>query len=240
MRMKRVLALQHIWDDPPAYLEELLQEHHIPCDIVDVKHGSLPDFITYQAIILMGGPQHLYADKHLSYLVRERAALLQAIEANIPTLGICLGGQILAQTLGADVRKHHQGELGFFQIPLTEAGRQDPLFAGLPGHQFAFHWHEDVFDLPVGATCLASNQNASNQAFRYGKCVYGLQFHIELNDEVIQTWLNLPEFASEIIQTLNDPEAPARLLQEWVSTFPIYHQHTRILFENFLRIAGLL
>jgi GMP synthase (glutamine-hydrolysing) len=236
--MKRVLALQHIWDDPPAYLEEILREHGIACDTVEVEHETLPDFTAYQAIVLMGGPQHVYDGADLPYLAQEKAALLQAIDAHIPTLGICLGGQLLASALGAEVRRHHLTELGFFQIPLTEAGCQDPLFSGLPGHQFAFHWHEDVFDLPPGAILLASNENAPNQAFRYGTHTYGLQFHIELNNKLVQTWLGLPEFASDIAQTLNDPDAPTRLSQEWTENAPIYQQHTRTMFENFLRIAG--
>lgn len=238
--MKRVLALQHVWDDPPGFLGEILHEYGIACDVVDVERETIPDPRNYQAIIIMGGPQHLYSDVHLPCLVQETTALQQAIAAEIPTLGICLGGQLLAQALGAEVRKHHLTELGFFQIPLTEAGRYDQLFDGLPGHQLAFHWHQDVFDLPDGATLLASNENAPNQAFRYSKNIYGLQFHIELNAELIQTWLGIPEFANEVATILGDANAPARLVREWTEHSTTYQQHTRVLFENFLRIADLL
>jgi GMP synthase (glutamine-hydrolysing) len=238
--MKRVLALQHEWDDPPGYLGEILAEYGIACDIVNVEHEPVPDPTAYQAIIIMGGSQHLYADEHLPYLAQEKAALLLAIEAEVPTLGICLGGQLLARTLGAEVRKHHMAELGFFQIPLTEAGCQDPLFAGLPGHQLAFQWHEDVFELPAGAIHLASNENVPNQAFRYGKHVYGLQFHIELNAEIALDWLRFPESARKISKILGDVGAPTRLEQEWLAHFCLYHQHTRAMFENFLRIADLI
>ncbi|MGH2480761.1 MAG: type 1 glutamine amidotransferase, partial [Ktedonobacteraceae bacterium] len=127
-----------------------------------------------------------------------------------------------------------------FEIPLTEIGSRDPLFAGLPGHQLAFHWHEDVFDLPGGALRLASNENAPNQAFRYGKHAYGLQLHIELDNELLHTWLHYPAFAQDIRETLNEPDAPERLEREWREKSPIYHAHTRLLLENFLRIAGLI
>jgi GMP synthase-like glutamine amidotransferase len=238
--MKRVLVLQHIWDDPPAYLAEILDEHEINCEIVEVEKTAIPDPLAYAAIILMGGPQHLYAAEHLPYFQVEKTLLRQAIAADIPTLGICLGGQLLASALGADVRRHHLAEVGFYTIPLTSAGQRDPLFANLPGHQLAFHWHEDVFDLPPEAILLASNENAPNQAFRYGSRAYGLQFHIELNDALLNIWLRHPTYAQEIATTLNDKDAPARLEQEWIEQGTTYRLHTRTLFENFLRIAELL
>jgi GMP synthase (glutamine-hydrolysing) len=238
--MKRVLALQHVWDDPPGYLEEILRAHDIACETVDVQNMPVPNPALYQAIVLMGGPQHLYADDGLAYLEQEKTMLRQAVAADIPTLGICLGGQLLASALEAEVRRHHLNEVGFFEIPLTEAGRQDPLFAGLPGYQLAFHWHSDVFDLPQGAVLLASNESAPNQAFRYGRYVYGLQFHIEINDEIAKCWLGDPACAREIIAALGDETAPARLAREWTEKGATYQQHTRMMFENFLRIAGLI
>jgi GMP synthase (glutamine-hydrolysing) len=238
--MKRVLALQHTWEDPPGYLGEILQEHGIDYEVVDVEREPLPNLTAYQAVIIMGGSQHLYRDEHLPYFVQEKAALHRVIEEEIPTLGICLGGQLLASVLGADVYEHHQTLLGFFQISLTEAGCQDPLLAGLPGYQLAFHWNKDLFDLPTGAVRLASHENGPNQAFRYGKHIYGLQFHIELNAELIQNWLHFPPFSREIVQILGDADGPMRLEQEWAKYAATYHQHTRTLFENFLCIAKLI
>jgi GMP synthase-like glutamine amidotransferase len=238
--MKRVLVLQHIWDNPPAYLEEILRAHALVCETVEVQSMPIPDPTPYQAIVLMGGPQHLYANEGQTYLEQEKNLLRQAVAASIPTLGICLGGQLLASALGARVYRHQRAEVGFFEIPLTGAGCQDPLFAGLPGWQLAFHWHEDVFDLPEGAVLLASNAQAPNQAFRYGPCAYGLQFHIELNTAMAHLWLGHPPFAREIVVTLNDEAAPARLIQEWTARGALYQDHTRTMFENFLRLAGLI
>lgn len=238
--MKRVLALQQTWDDPPGYLEEILHEHGIICETIEVEKTPLPDPTGYQAIVVLGGPQHLYADTHLSYIAQEQALLRQAVARDIPTLGICLGGQLLASALGAEVARHHSTELGFYRIPLTEAGRQDPLFAGLPGHQLAFHWHSDIFELPTSSIRLASNETAPNQAFRYGARAYGLQFHIELNQEIASIWLQHPLCVKEISETLNDENAPARIAQDWLEYAPTYQIHTRTLFENFLRIADLI
>ena len=238
--MKRVLALQQTWDDPPGYLAEILHEHGIICETLEVEKTPLPDPTLYQAIVVLGGPQHLYADTHLPYIAQEQEMLRQAVAQDIPTLGICLGGQLLASALGADVHRHHSSEIGFYRIPFTEAGLQDPLFAGLPGHQLAFHWHSDVFELPIGSILLASNEVAPNQAFRYGPSAYGLQFHIELNTEIATIWLHDPTCIKEISETLNDVHAPARFAYEWSEYATTYQAHTRTLFENFLRIAKLL
>ncbi len=238
--MKRVLALQQTWDDPPGYLAEILREHNIICETVEVEKTPLPDPSQYQAIVVLGGPQHLYADTHLEYIALEQELLRLAVAQDIPTLGICLGGQLLASALGARVYLHERAEIGFYRIPLTMAGQQDQLFAGLPGHQLAFHWHADVFDLPANALLLASNENAPHQAFRYGKRAYGLQFHIELNAEIATTWLTDPVCAREISETLRDANAPARIAQEWTACASLYQAHTRLLFENFLRIADIL
>jgi GMP synthase (glutamine-hydrolysing) len=238
--MKRVLALQQTWDDPPGYLEDILNEHGIICDTIEVEKTPLPELAPYQAIVVMGGPQHLYADTHLDYLAQEQRLLRQAVERDMPTLGICLGGQLLASALGAEVRRHEQTEIGFFRIPLTEAGQQDPLFAGLPGYQLAFHWHNDVFELPTGATRLASNAIAPNQAFRYGACAYGLQFHIEVTTTILNNWIYHPLGNKELVETLNDEEAPVKLAREWSAYAATYQAHTRTLFENFLRIAELI
>ncbi len=238
--MRRVLALQHVWDDPPGYLGEMLHEHGITCDVIDITSEAPPDPAAYQAIVVMGGPQHVYLDEQQPYMKREIAMLGRAVEKEIPTLGICLGGQLLARALGGKVYRHRLTELGFFQIPLTQAGQHDPLFASLPGHQLAFHWHEDVFDLPTGAILLASSENAPNQAFRFGPYAYGIQFHIELNAELVKTWLHFPAFAQELIQTLGSENAPEVLEEEWSKHAATYRAHTRIMFENFLRIAELI
>ena len=238
--MKRALVLQNAASDPPAYLETLLREHSITCEIIEVENTPLPDLANYQAVIVMGGPQHVYADEGQPYLAREKELLHQAVAREIPTLGICLGAQLLASALGAEVRRHHTSEVGFFEIPLTEDGARDPLFAGLPGYHFAFHSHQDVFELPTDALHLASNATAPNQAFRYGKNAYGLQFHIELDDETLQSWLNEPDFAREICASLHDPDGVAHLARIWRERAATYQTHTRTVFENFLRVGDLV
>src|SRR5579875_116873 len=237
---RRVLAIQQIWDDPPGYLAELLAEHGIASDTVQAEQGPLPDTLEgYGALLVMGGPQHVGEEDRYPYLRQEQRLIRQAVEQDIPLLGICLGGQLLANVLGADVKRHDFVELGFYQVQLTEAGQHDPLFEGLPGYQQVIHWHEDVFGLPAGAVLLATSPSTPHQAFRYGRCAYGLQYHIELTPAMLDMWLYTPDYREEIISLLG-PDAIGRLEEERARFYPLYRQHARLVFENFLRLAGLL
>lgn len=237
MTRRRVLALQHIEIDPPGYLGELLQEHAIPYDVVMVQEEKLPDPADYGAVLSMGGPEFA-GDEELSYLAQEKALIRRAVDLDIPFLGVCLGGQLLASALGAPVVSKGLTEVGFFDAHFTVEGMRDPLFAGLPGYQYMFHWHEDTYTLPEGARRLAVRPGAPEQAFRYGRRAYGLQYHIELTPDMLLTWVRQHPWREETIallgsETYESIERAARSLP------PPYQDHTRTLFENFLTLAGL-
>jgi GMP synthase (glutamine-hydrolysing) len=239
MYMKPVLALQHVQDDHIGYLGHLLQEYGIAYQVVDVESDSLPDPTAYSAVIALGGSQHVYDEAAYPYFVQEKALICKAVEQHIPYLGLCLGAQLLANALGAQVKQHSMSELGFFDVQLTQEGCRDPLFAGLPGYQKVFHWHEDTFDLPLGAVLLAMSENTENQAFRYGACAYGLQYHIEVNPEMLTHWLHHPAFQQDIIDTLGI-DAYDAILRAQSFHYPAFLKHARILFENFLRVGRLI
>lgn len=236
---KRVLALQHCWDDPPGYLGEILQEHSIACDVVEVEEAPMPDPAAYDAIISLGGPQHVAADNQHPYLAEEKVLIRQAVEQDIPFLGVCLGGQLLAHALGAPVTRHTMTEFGFLEVELTNEGKADPLFQSLPDHQLVFQWHVDTFALPSGSVWLATNKNTINQAFRVGPRAYGLQYHIELVPGMLDTWIQFPEYRQEIIDILG-PNAPDVLEDQRRKYYPIYRNHARRVFENFLKISDVL
>lgn len=234
--MKRVLALQQIWDDPPGILGTIMEAHHIACDVVKVDEAPIPDLNGYDALIALGGPQNADEDDTYPYLAQEKRLLRHLIAQDIPYLGMCLGGQLLARALDAPVHRRRCTEIGFFEVQLTEEGKRDPLFAGLPGYQQVLHWHEDTFDIPVGAVRLATGDGAQNQAFRFGRRAYGLQYHIEVTPSMLNTWVQYPEYRQELIRKLG-PDAPDRIEQDGARLYSLYREHTRILFENFLRIS---
>ncbi|WP_165423754.1 type 1 glutamine amidotransferase [Ktedonosporobacter rubrisoli] len=237
--MKRVLALQHSWENSEGYVGKVLRQHHIAYDMIKVETEPIPEPTHYAAIVAFGGPQHVYETDKYPFFITEQEMWRMAVEHEIPCLGICLGGQALAKALGGSVQRHTTSEIGFFDIPFTEEGSKDPLYAGLPGYQKVFHWHEDAFDLPPGAIRLASNENTKNQAFRYGNSTYGLQYHIEVDASMLDLWFHQMTSQEEIIKSIGREtyEAIERDKQTQQST---YEAHTRIMFENFLKISKLI
>jgi len=144
--------------------------------------------IDAEAIILLGGPMNVYQEMQYSFLKEENEFLKEALKQEIPILGVCLGAQLLAKASSAEVKKNPEKEIGWRCVDLTEEGKKDPLFSGLSPKPLVFQWHQDTFDIPVGATLLARGAGCVNQAFRIGRRAYGLQFHIEVTPRMVESW----------------------------------------------------
>jgi len=237
--MKRVLTIINIADDPTGYVGELLEKHNIVYDVIDASLQPIPNPTAYEAMIVFGGPQNANEDEKYPYFLEEKAALRVAVEQHIPVLGICLGGQLLATVLDGAVKKHTITEIGFSEVQCTDEGRHDPLYSGLAGHQMVYQWHEDTFDIPPGAVRLATSERTENQAFRYGRSAYGIQYHIELTPAMLDTWLHEPALKQEIVNALGNSEYE-RIMNERSQYYALYREHTRVMFENFLRISRLI
>jgi len=151
----------------------------------DVLPDSLDD---WDALIILGGPMAVYEAESEPCLKDELTLIKTAMAEDIPTLGVCLGSQLIAAAAGARVYAGPVKELGWNSVELTEAANTDALFSGFPSTLPVFQLHGDTFDLPPGATLLASSPAYVNQAFRIGNHVYGLQFHIEVTDELARSW----------------------------------------------------
>jgi GMP synthase (glutamine-hydrolysing) len=162
----------------------------------DVGELSASD---YAAIVVMGGEMHARDDEGFPYLAREVELLQDAVANDVPVLGICLGGQLLARALGAEVRPAERPETGWLEVEATPEAAGDPLLAHLREPVGVYQWHLDVFDLPVGAIRLARSDQSENQAFRFGERAWGLQFHPEVDAPLFAGWMQ------------NYPDAPARM-----------------------------
>jgi GMP synthase-like glutamine amidotransferase len=143
----------------------------------------LPRLEEIDWLVIMGGPMNVYQTAQYPWLAREKKFIEAAIGANKKLVGVCLGAQLIADVLGAPVRRNEYSEMGWYPVQLTEAGRQSPLFNFLPGEFNVLHWHGDTFELPDGATHIACNEACAHQAFTYGDHVVGLQFHLEYSRE---------------------------------------------------------
>jgi GMP synthase-like glutamine amidotransferase len=199
--MPDVLILQHAdWEVTGAYgamlAERRLQGHVVRPDLGE----RLPDVRGFAAVIAMGGPMSVNDD--LRWLPAEKRLIADAISADIPYFGTCLGAQLLAAALGARVVKDGPPEYGLQPVSITPEGAGDPLFAGLPESLSVFQWHGETFELPAGGICLARSDDYPNQAFRIGRRAYGLQFHLEVTPELLDTWLAVPQCRDEARQHL--------------------------------------
>jgi len=227
----RVLVLQHVAVEGPGVLEPLLTQRGWQLETVTLYTGAkLPQQPQrYQAILVMGGPMGVYDEAEYPFLQAENDFLQRAVAHGVPLLGICLGSQLLAKALGARVYRNPCKEIGWYTVDLTPAGCTDPLFTGVESPLLVFQWHGDAFDLPPGATALASSPLCQHQAFCYGDRVYGLLFHLELTPEIIRTWL--ATFREELasVRGYIDPE---RILADLPRYLTQYRQASTQVFTN--------
>lgn len=146
------------------------------------------------ALVILGGPMGVYEEGRYPFLRQEIRLIQKALQQERPVFGICLGSQLLAAALGAKVTKGRAREIGWHEVRLTEAAMSDPLWAGMEPSFSAYHWHGDIFELPSGAVSLASSHLTEHQAFRWGRHAYGLLFHIETTEKIIE----------EMVKTFDD------------------------------------
>jgi GMP synthase (glutamine-hydrolysing) len=182
----RVLVLQNLTPDGPGYLATWLREQGIAFDVFDTQAGQVyPEHIDgYRALALLGG--EMSANDDLPSLRRAERLILQAMHADVPVIGHCLGGQLMARALGAKVVRLPEPEIGWQTIDIADSPTAEAWFGDAPT-RVVYHWHQESFDLPPGAELLASTAACPNQAFAIGPHV-GLQFHVELDDRKLTAW----------------------------------------------------
>jgi GMP synthase (glutamine-hydrolysing) len=197
--MKPVCIVQNWAAESAGNLAEYLIEQKIPYNVVRAYTGeALPSITDIEAAIVLGTPTSVRDYLKHEYLKKVFAFTAAAVKHDLPFLGVCFGGQFLARVLGADVRRNEVREIGIYKTTLTDEGQQDKLFAGFEPELDVFHWHGDTFNIPFGATLLATGETCRNQAFRKKNAV-GIQFHIEPRVDEIPIWCDeyLTELAEE-------------------------------------------
>ena len=191
--MARLLVVVPSETDPPARLGEWLRDAGLDLDERHLLAGNdLPATLDgFDGLLVLGGPQSAMDSAETSpELVGVRGLLSQALAADLPTLAVCLGAQLLADVGGGIVRVGVDGpEVGATLVAKRDAADADPVFGPLPLSPDVLQWHHDeISQLPTGATLLAGNPHYPHQAFRVGRHVYGLQFHIETTPEIVRAW----------------------------------------------------
>lgn len=193
--MTRACVLQHIRCETPGIFAGLLRARGIAIDTVELDEGGeLPDWHDVDLVLAMGGPMGVNDEPAHPWLAKEKEWIAQAVRAGVPYLGVCLGGQLLAASLGARVSTGPAPEVGVLPVMLTADGHTDQVFSALGSRFLALQWHGDTFDVPVGAVHLSSSAVYPNQAFRFGNAAYGVQFHVEVTGQMLAEWRHVPAY----------------------------------------------
>lgn len=227
-----LVIVQNDPEVPPGTYEEQLRKEGVPFRIVKPFAGEeLPPSAGVSAVIILGGAMGVHDTDRYPFLLQVKAFIRESVGERIPLLGICLGGQLLADVLGARVTANSGfGEKGTLPVSLTAAGVADPLFTGIDREFITFQWHGDSFEVPADGVKLASSPACPNQAFRVGPNAWGLQFHPEVDRAVVDVWARWTAETS--------PDAD-RFLAEFARAEEGYRRASRRLLANFLRISHL-
>lgn len=224
--MNKILTIVHQKNANPGLVGQLLTQDGYKLDIRFPCLGEkLPTTMdNHEAAVIFGGAMSANDSETLPFIRAELDWIPVALSSGKPFLGICLGGQLLARVLGAKVAPHPEGltEIGYFRILPSDAA---PSYFNFP--RYVYHWHREGFELPTGARLLAEGETFPNQAFRYGNNAYGVQFHPEMNQEMLEIWTHLGA------NLLNLPGAQPR--DEQLKKHSLYGSQAEHWLQGFLR-----
>jgi GMP synthase (glutamine-hydrolysing) len=202
----KLLVLQHVAHELLGTLNPLLKRAVFRIRYVNfARHpDAQPILDGYDGLIVLGGPMSVNDASRLPHLTTEMRLIEAAIRRDLPLLGICLGAQLIAKTLGGEVYPNPEKEIGWYDVSPTENAGSDRLLLALKSNEKIFQWHGETFEIPRTSSHLAFSALCANQAFRYGEKVYGLQFHLEVDEAMIHRWLRVPENQKEISSLRGD------------------------------------
>ena len=209
---RRVLILQHLTHDGPAGLAQWLQAQGVAFDVFNTEAGDAfpASMAGYDALAVLGG--EMGANDPLPSLRRAEALILEAMAHDLPVLGLCLGGQLMARALGARVAASPAPEVGWHRVDIAASPVAREWFGDLSSAT-VFQWHYDAFDLPPQAELLASSAACPHQAFAIGRHL-GLQFHVEVDAGKVATWAAAIDSRYDTAQASSTVHGPTRLVED--------------------------
>ena len=219
-----IYAIQHLAFEDLGALEDVFYQLGFRVRYFEAGVDDLAQAFKHQGLtIILGGPIGVYEAEDYPFLQQEIDLLKQRLASGLPTMGICLGAQLIAHALGAKVYAGHAKEIGWSQLSLAKV--PDNILAPLPETP-VLHWHGDTFDLPEHATLLASSDLYPNQAYSIGQNILALQFHIEAAADSMEKWLightcelrkagiNIPALRADNLRYAGRLELQAQLIAE--------------------------
>lgn len=224
---RRATVLEHVPHEGPARVASALVRAGFELTRVPLHAGAaVPRLEDQDYLVVMGGPMGVEdaGDARYPFLAAELELLKAAVLADFPTLGICLGAQLLAAAAGARVYPNVTGdpprptrEVGWGALHFVRTAEEEPVLRGLDRAELVLHWHGDTFELPRGATLLASTLSCQNQMYRVGRRQFGLQFHVEVDEADIEAWLAAdPDYVRGAL----GPDGAARIRRDTARFYP--------------------
>jgi GMP synthase (glutamine-hydrolysing) len=232
------IVLRHSSLEGVGLLGTVLRDLGIPHRGLDLYRGEPPpkDLRSVGGIIVLGGAMGVYDADKFPFLKTELEVLERMITAGRPVLGICLGAQMVAQVLGARVFPGDGREVGWGTVTLTEDGGDDPVFGDSGPSLEVFHMHGDTYDLPADARHLARSDRYEQQAFEWGGVVYGLQFHLEFTESMVQRFVGDADTARYLQES---GAAPERVAGEAATRLARIGETAQRVFRNYFQQCGL-
>ena len=223
--MSEVLVIQNARFEGLAALEKLLYADGFKIRTIFAKNEKIPH-MKPRFIVILGAPES--ANDDLTYLKEEIVLIRNAVEKNIPVLGICLGSQLIAKAFGANVYQGPIKEIGFYDDVEFDNESKSKIFNGIRSPALVFHWHGDTFDLPQNAIRLAHSKYYQNQAIKVGSAV-GVQFHLEVDEDTITTWLEKSREELSSVPYIN----PEEIVKKIPENLAAIKNNLRIFYQNF-------
>lgn len=187
--MSTLAVLHHLEEAAMGHAGPILSSAGVELDQRDLPRGDpLPTLGEVDGVLSLGGRQSIREIERYDYLGEELDLLAAAVDRDVPVLGVCLGGQLLARSLGAEVRELSERRIGWPVVERLGASEGDPVFGSLPESIPVLHWNQDYFEVPEGAEELLSRSGPGGEAIRVGDCAWGVQFHPEADPPLLDEW----------------------------------------------------
>lgn len=228
------MIVRHEFPDRLRLVEDVFARSGLRTEYVDLwRDHQLPRPADVAALIFLGGTMGVADSDEFPFLAAEQDLIRGAVRQSIPLLGVCLGAQLLAAATGGQVFNAAHRSIGFLPVAKSKAAASDLLFSGFCATDRFLSWHQDTLTLPPGSQLLMTSVDTPNQAFRIGACAWGVQFHLEVDQPVLESWI---ESSREPLQSAWGID-PGAFVEAARRHLPHQQTHARHAFKAFAELA---
>jgi GMP synthase-like glutamine amidotransferase len=230
--MKPIRIFRHVACEGPGYFATVLENYHIPYDIVRVDAGETPppQLDDISAVVFMGGPMSVNDD--LPWIAQELDIISRAVASDLPVLGHCLGGQLISKALGGTISANPVKEIGWLPVQKLDNPAAHDWLADMADDVTLFHWHGETFSIPQGANPVLKSRHCSHQGFVMGNTL-ALQCHVEMNADMVQEWAN--RYRDELSPASATVQSPEQMTENLEEKIRVLHDTADALYRRWLQ-----